>query len=43
MENPQDYDIDKDMGDTQIDEDKIGEKLNFIINLRYFFITSTQK
>lgn len=35
MENPADYDIDKDMGDEEVDEAKIGNnttKFNFFTN-----------
>lgn len=33
MENPADYDIDKDMGDEDVDENKIGNMLNFVPKL----------
>lgn len=29
MENPADYDIDKDMGDEEVDETKIGNIIKF--------------
>lgn len=33
MENPADYDIDKDMGDEEVDENKIGNMSNHVLQL----------
>jgi len=40
MENPADYDIDKDMGDEEVDENKIGNMSNLVPKLCSDYVKS---